>query len=190
MRAKRWCSRRSDTCIRHNHSQVKNNMRYRRNYQTGGLYFFTLVTEQLQPILTHPDIRQALRQAVQAVRQKYPFEIIAWVLLPDHLHTIWQIPDGDANYSERWRQIKRFTQYHCRRQFPKMWQKRFWEHTIRDEEDFAKHMDYLHFNPVKHGYAEKVRDWPYSTLHRYVRHETCPADWGGSGIDFAVEYDD
>ena len=164
-------------------------MRYRRHYQAGGLYFFTLVTERRQAILTHPEIRLALRQAIQTVRQKYPFEIIAWVLLPDHLHTIWQLPENDANYSERWRQIKRFTQYHCRHQFPNLWQKRFWEHTIRDEMDFAHHLDYVHFNPVKHGYVDQAVNWDYSSFHRYVRSGFYSTDWGG-GSAFTIEYDE
>ena len=164
-------------------------MRYRRHYQAGGLYFFTLVSAQRQAILTRPEIRQTLRQAIQAVRQKYPFEIMAWVLLPDHLHTIWQLPENDVNYSERWRQIKRFTQYHCRDQFPNIWQKRFWEHTIRDEVDFARHLDYLHFNPVKHGYVDQVVKWGYSSFHRYVRSGAYPTDWGG-GDEFEIAYDE
>ena len=164
-------------------------MRYRRHYHAGGLYFFTLVSAQRQAILTHPEIRQTLRQAIRAVRQKYPFEIMAWVLLPDHLHTIWQLPENDVNYSERWRQIKRFTQYHCRDQFPNIWQKRFWEHTIRDDVDFVRHLDYLHFNPVKHGYVDQVVNWEYSTFHRYVREGVYPADWGG-GDEFEVAYDE
>ena len=164
-------------------------MRYRRNYQAGALYFFTLVSAQRQPILTHPEIRQVLRQAIHTVRQKYPFEIIAWVLLPDHLHTIWQLPENGANYSERWRQIKRLTQYHCQHSFPNIWQKRFWEHTICDDADLKKHFDYLHFNPVKHGYVNQVGRWEYSTFHRYVRRGVYPADWGG-GVEFEIAYDD
>ncbi|HGO8919987.1 TPA: transposase, partial [Neisseria meningitidis] len=97
---------------------------------------------------TDDAVRLALRQAVMAVRERYPFEILAWVLMPDHLHTIWRLPDNDSAYSERWRQIKRHSQYLIGGNL-RLWQKRFWEHTIRDEADFSCHFDYLHFNPVK-----------------------------------------
>ncbi|WP_274584529.1 transposase [Neisseria leonii] len=153
-------------------------MHYRRLYHQGGTYFFTVVTHKRQPILTTDTVRTALRQAVIAVREKYPFENIAWVLLPDHMHIIWRLPDGDGNFSERWRQIKRRTQFQIGSSV-KLWQNRFWEHLICDEKDFERHFDYLHFNPVKHGYAQTVADWQFSTFHRYVKQGIYPHDWGG-----------
>lgn len=163
-------------------------MNYRRFYRAGGTYFFTVVSHQRQPILTQTPIRQALRQAIVTVREKYPFEIMAWVLLPDHLHTIWQLPENDANFSERWRQIKRYSQYFIGSEI-KLWQARFWEHCIRDEVDFAHHFDYIHLNPVKHGYVQNVVDWQFSTFHRYVKQEIYPSDWLGTNFDFSIDYD-
>jgi transposase len=110
------------------------------------------------------------------------------VLMPDHLHTIWRLPENDAAYSERWRQIKRYSQYLIGREC-RLWQKRFWEHTIRDETDFIHHFNYLHFNPVKHGYVDQVSDWPFSTFHRYVKQGIYPKHWGGSNVDFSIKYD-
>ncbi|WP_274571111.1 REP-associated tyrosine transposase [Neisseria leonii] len=153
-------------------------MHYRRLYHQGGTYFFTVVTHKRQPILTTDTVRTALRQAVMTVREQYPFENVAWVLLPDHMHIIWRLPDGDGNFSERWRQIKRRTQFQLGSSV-KLWQNRFWEHLIRDEKDFEHHFDYLHFNPVKHGYAQTVADWQFSTFHRYVKQGIYPHDWGG-----------
>ncbi|OSI15484.1 REP-associated tyrosine transposase [Neisseria dumasiana] len=163
-------------------------MRYRRYYRAGGTYFFTVVAHKRQPILTGDAVRSALRKAVSAVREKYPFEIAAWVLMPDHLHTIWHLPENDADFSERWRQIKRHSQYLIGSDM-RLWQKRFWEHAIRDEADFARHFDYVHFNPVKHGHVSKVSDWPFSTFHRYIKQGIYPLNWGGNGSDFVVAYD-
>lgn len=101
--------------------------------------------------------------------------------MPDHLHTIWRLPDNDSAYSERWRQIKRHSQYLIGGNL-RLWQKRFWEHTIRDEADFACHFDYLHFNPVKHGYVGQISDWRFSTFHRYVKQGIYPHNWGGAAM--------
>lgn len=165
----------------------------------GGTYFFTLVTERRQPILTHPDIRQALREAVETVRLSQPFAIDAWVLLPDHLHAIWRLPPGDADFSNRWRLIKRHVTHACGKTYLRadllserrqakgqgtLWQQRFWEHLIRDEDDYARHFDYLHGNPLKHGLVTRVRDWPWSSFHRWVKQGVYPVDWGGdSNLD-------
>jgi putative transposase len=112
------------------------------------------------------------------------------VVLPDHVHTIMTLPPRDADFPGRWRRIKGLftrtavaagaTAARNRKGEYSLWQRRFWEHTIRDEEDFARHVDYIHFNPVKHGLVRRVRDWPYSSFHRYVRSGLLPADWGGS----------
>jgi putative transposase len=167
---------------------------YRRIKIKGGTYFFTVVTLGRQPILTEDSVRAALREGIQEVRQSMPFSIDAWVLLPDHLHTIWTLPKDDANFASRWAIIKRAVSKRCsflagnrgqvgnsrdKRSENPILQRRFWEHFIRDDVDLQRHFDYLHWNPVKHGYAKKVIDWPYSTFHRFVNKGLYPSDWGG-----------
>lgn len=166
---------------------------YRRARDAGACYFFTLVTHQRQPVLTQPRLREALRLAIERVRQGLPFSIHGWVLLPDHLHCLWQLPEGDTDYSRRWSMIKRLTSQampelsgsislsrNLRRESG-LWQRRFWEHRIRDERDYRQHLGYLHWNPVRHALVERVADWPWSSYHRLVREGVYPADWGGSG---------
>lgn len=171
--------------------------RYRRAVVAGGSYFFTVVTERRQPILTDEPIRRALRQAIVDVRTRYPFDINAWVLLPDHLHTIWALPEADADFANRWRLIKTRVTKACgqwytqpefltaRRKAKKcgtLWQHRYWEHLLRDYADFNHHMDYLHFNPVKHGLIQRVCDWPFSSFHRWVKSGVYPLDWAGEFV--------
>ena len=172
---------------------------YRRAYVPGGSYFFTVVTERRQPVLTNADVRMALRDAIAIVRETLPFQIDGWILLPDHLHAIWTLPEGDADFSSRWRLIKRHVTRSCgaayarpeyltgrraAKQCGTFWQHRFWEHLLRDERDFRQHLDYLHGNPLKHGLVEQVADWPWSSFHRWVRRGLYPADWaGGEGDD-------
>jgi putative transposase len=178
--------------------------RYRRATTEGASYFFTVVSYQRQPILCDSVIRNALRAAIKTVRASSPFVIDAWVLLPDHLHCVWTLPDGDADFSTRWRQIKRAVSLMCGDEYHRddlmsasklkhrestIWQRRFWEHRIRDDEDFARHVDYIHFNPVKHGHAQQAVDWPYSTFHRYVRDGVYAPDWAGA-MDDEVMGDD
>ena len=168
--------------------------RYRRS-RTGTTYFFTLVSYHRRPILCLPPIRAALRRALEDVRQSRPFEIDAWVLMPDHLHCIWTLPDGDTDFSTRWAIIKssvsRFALVstvstgtrnpsRIKHRDASIWQRRFHEHEIRDDRDFERHMDYVHFNPVRHGHAASAAEWPYSTFHRYVRAGVYAADWGGT----------
>ena len=166
--------------------------RYRRA-RTGTTYFFTLVSFRRQPILCLPPIRAELRRALQNVRITRPFEIDALVLMPDHLHCIWTLPAGDVDYSTRWSLIKnavsRFagvptisadTTSRIKHRDAAIWQRRFHEHAIRDEQDFERHMDYIHFNPVRHGHAAGAAAWPYSTFHRYVREGVYAPDWGGT----------
>jgi len=158
--------------------------RYRRATVTGSSYFFTVVAYRRQAILCDEAIRLALRDAIKTVRASYPFVIDAWVLLPDHLHCVWTLPEGDADFSTRWMKIKRSVSLACRADYRRaewvvasklkhrestIWQRRFWEHRIRDENDYTRHLDYVHFNPVKHGYVPNATDWPYSSIHRYVR---------------------
>lgn len=172
--------------------------RYRRANTAGGTYFFTVITYRRQIFLCDEDVRKALRTAINRVRERHQFQIDAWVLLPDHLHCVWTLPPGDADFSLRWNLIKRFVTRDCGERLLKaewindskrahrestLWQRRFWEHEIRDERDYRAHVDYVHFNPVKHGHVERVIDWPYSSFHRYVREGVFPADWGGGRVD-------
>jgi putative transposase len=157
---------------------------YRRYFIPGGTYFFTVVTFDRRPILTDPLGRSCLRTAMRNVRAKRPFEMIAFALLPDHLHVVWTLPPGDSGYAVRWSQIKEsFTRLflasggmegsrnatRVRRRERSVWQRRCWEHTCRDEEDLKRCIDYIHWNPVKHGLVERVQDYPWSTCHRFAR---------------------
>jgi putative transposase len=168
---------------------------YHRLYVPGGSFFFTVVTEGRVPFLCCETARGHLRNVLQACRQLWPFRIDAIVLLPDYLHAIWTLPQGDSDYSKRWGWIKKeFTkawlagggtertrsESRVRNRRRGVWQRRFWEHTLRDEEDFEKHFDYVHYNPVKHGLVQSPRDWPYSSFHRWVRLSVYPPDWGCS----------
>jgi putative transposase len=165
---------------------------FRRRYRPGGTYFFTQVADQRRPILTSDLGRRVLRQAIEATRNRWPFEIEAWVLLPDHLHAIWKLPPEDDDYSRRWAFLKKeFTKAYltaggeeapvtpgrARDGRRGVWQPKFWEHTIRDQRDYERHFHYLHFNPVKHGLVEMLCEYPYSTFHRHVRAGVYQPDW-------------
>jgi len=164
-------------------------MRYRRTLVPGGTFFFTLaLADRSQYLLTeHID---ALRASFRRVKARHPFEIVAQVVLPDHLHTVWKLPEGDADYPLRWALIKSSfsRRLPARETIPlsrrlkrerAVWQRRYWEHRIRDEEDLQRHVDYIHFNLVKHGHVSCAVDWPYSSIHRYIRDGVMPLDWGG-----------
>jgi putative transposase len=168
---------------------------YRRWYVPGGTYFFTVVTHNRRPFLTSDLGRACLRGSLREIRARHPFELTAAVLLPNHLHTVWTLPRGDSRYSLRWRRIKdEFTseflshggaeasQSPSRTQhgYRGVWQKRFWEHTCRDEDDLKRWVDYVHWNPVKHGLVAHVRDWPWSSFHRFVRLGEYPITWGNA----------
>jgi len=166
---------------------------YRRNRVSGGTYFFTVNLLDRHSDLLVREI-DALREAVRQARLQHPFHIDAWVVLPDHMHCIWTLPDGDADFSKRWQMIKtsfskslpaveRVSTARARRGERGVWQRRFWEHTIRDERDYAAHMDYVHFNPVKHGHAGTVADWPYSSFRRCVEHGLYPREWLARNVD-------
>jgi putative transposase len=152
-------------------------MQYRRFYQSGARYFFTVVTENRVPLLIENIER--LRAAFRLCMSRYPFEIEAIVVLPDHLHTIWRLPEGDADFSKRWMVIKRkfsaglqspvISDSKTKKREKGIWQRRFWEHCIRNEDDWRRHVDYIHFNPVKHGYVSKPQDWPYSSFNQAIR---------------------
>ncbi|NIA20780.1 MAG: transposase [Anaerolineaceae bacterium] len=166
---------------------------YRRAAVPGGTFFFTAVAFQRRPLLTTSGVRPLLRRAILDTRRERPFRILAQVLLPNHLHTIWELPPGDDDFSTRWRLIKtRVTRSlrgrgidiphpnasRRRRHQHGLWQPRFWEHGVRDEDDLERHVDYIHWNPVKHGLVDRVGDWPWSTFHRCVRLGIYPPDWG------------
>jgi putative transposase len=171
-------------------------MRYRRAAVNGATYFFTLVTERRRPLLREPAAVALFLQAVETIRSRHPFETHAYVVLPDHLHTLWTLPEGDATFSTRWRLIKEaFTRAYlethkapersesrrCKGE-QSIWQRRFWEHVIRDDADFAAHLDYIHINPVKHGLVAAARDWPYSTFRDWVARGVYDASWGAEDM--------
>jgi putative transposase len=163
-------------------------VRYRRNRVAGGTYFFTVTLgDRRSTVLV--DHMNELRAALSNVRHTHPYHTEAMVILPEHLHAIWTLPAGDDDSAGRWQRIKtHFTHTLVNAGRPltrnaqgeyTLWQRRYWEHTIGDETDLTRHMDYLHFNPVKHGHVRRVRDWPYSTFHQYVRKGIYPLDWAG-----------
>jgi putative transposase len=164
-------------------------VRYRRSRIPGGTYFFTVTLADRQSTLLVDQI-VALRNAFRATKAIAPFKVDAIVVLPEHLHAILTLPDDDADYPNRWRRIKGYFTSRVVTQNAhlvpgtngeyKLWQRRYWEHTIRDEDDFAQHVDYIHFNPVKHGLVARVADWPYSSFHHTVRHGKRPLDWAGT----------
>ncbi|MEJ5365051.1 MAG: transposase [Desulfosoma sp.] len=164
-------------------------MRYRRAFVPGGAYFFTLnLVDRTSDLLTKNI--ELLRTVVRRVRRAHPFEIIAWVVLPDHMHAIWHMPQGDADYATRWAMIKAgfsrgipntepISESRRKKGERGLWQRRYWEHMIRDERDLEIHCTYIHYNPVKHGYVARVVDWPFSTFHAFVKRGWLSADWGG-----------
>ncbi len=171
-------------------------MQYRRIEQHGGTYFFTVnLQERSRRLLT--EHIALLRESVAIVKVRHPFEIIAWVVLPDHMHAIWTLQDGDTDYATRWMLIKaRFSRHvpagewinRSRRSKGErgIWQRRYWAHLITDDDDLHRHIDYVHFNPVKHGHAQRAVDWPYSSIHRYIRDGVLSGDWAaepGDGIE-------
>jgi putative transposase len=173
---------------------------YRRAFIPGGTWFFTVnLLERKNNDLLVREI-DLLRATVRAVRNRHPFQIDAWVVLPEHMHAVWTLPPGDADFSKRWRLIKSGfswalpkTEYrtNVRKTAGErgIWQRHFWEHCIRDEADFERHVDYVHVNPVKHGLVCRVIDWPCSSFHRYVEEGVYPTDWNGD-LDISVDGDD
>lgn len=162
---------------------------YRRMWVPGGTYFFTVNLADRSSSLLIERI-DALRASVGDVMRTRPFASIAWVVLPNHMHALWVLPDGDADYATRWMRIKqgfcervpqseRIPESRRRRNERGIWQRRYWEHLIRGERDLRNHIDYIHFNPVKHRYVSRVGDWPHSSFHRFVREGVLPADWSG-----------
>jgi len=169
---------------------------YRRVRIAGATWFFTVnLAERRDNHLLINNI-DLLRQAFRKIKKDHPFDIDAMVVLPDHLHCIWILPPGDADYKTRWALIKagfsrgipsgeRRSRSRMQRGERGIWQRRFWEHLIRDDRDYARHVDYIHWNPVKHGWVDQVRDWPHSSFHAWVRRGIVPMDWAGEpGEDF------
>ncbi len=162
---------------------------YRRAFVPGGCWFFTVnLLERRKTLLV--DHIASLREAVATTREDHPFTIEAFVVLPDHLHAIWKLPSDDCDFSTRWRLIKsrfaralpkqeRLSAVRAARNERGIWQRRFWEHLIRDEADYARHVEYCCINPLKHRLVKRVRDWSYSSFHRDVRAGAVPEDWAG-----------
>jgi putative transposase len=171
---------------------------YRRNFVPGGSFFFTvnLADRKLSLLTAHVEV---LREAFRLTRQRHPFTIDAIVVLPDHVHAVWTMPDGDADFATRWRLIKSTFSRSLPRGEPVsasraaksergVWQRRYWEHTIRDEGDFGRHVNYIHINPLKHGLVGRVREWEASSFHRYVKLGVYPPDWAGDTSEDGHSY--
>jgi putative transposase len=175
-------------------------MDYRRAWHPGGTYFFTVNLLQRRDndlLVQHVD---TLRSVIKNVKNRHPFIIHAWVVLPEHMHCVIELPDKDADFATRLRLIKSdFSKAIAKTEYRSdvrinrgergIWQRRYWEHLIRDEADYQAHMDYVHINPVKHGLVKAVKDWPYSTFHKLVEQGIYPQDWGG-GLDQSLTYED
>ena len=164
---------------------------YRRTDTPGATWFFTvnLLERHGNDLLVRE--MERLRACVLAEKQRRPFSILAWVVLPEHMHWIWRLPDGDADYATRWRRIKtdfsrglpvaeRRSAVRIARGERGIWQRRYWERQIRDADDLIRHVEYIHFNPVKHGYAARPNDWPHSSFRSFVDRGRYPADWAAS----------
>jgi putative transposase len=163
---------------------------YRRAFVPGGCWFFTAtLLDRRSSLLT--DQIHVLRDATRRTQARFPFDIDAMVVLPDHIHAVWTLPAGDSDFSMRWRLIKaqvakaipkheRLSPVRRSRGERGIWQRRFWEHLIRDERDYSRHVEYCYINPMKHGLVSSVRDWPFSSFHRDVRGGLFPEDWAGT----------
>jgi len=165
---------------------------YRRAYEQGGMFFFTVVAHRRRRLFSEAKAREYLRKTVLAVQTERPFELVATVLLPDHLHCIWKLPDGDSDFSIRWACIKKgFSKLwiaggggeaeisdarHKHRECG-IWQRRFWEHRIRNEDDMMRHVNYIHYNPIKHKLVRCPHEWPYSSFQRWVEEGYYKQDW-------------
>jgi len=176
-------------------------MQYRRSQAKGATFFFTVVTYKRKRILCHEANVVLIKETFQQVIKQHTLRIRAFVLLPDHIHCIWTLPENDNDFSMRWRLIKSHFSRQCKNEYKNLqsasrrskgeqgiWQRRFWEHQIRNEMDFTKHVEYIHFNPVKHGLVKSPVEWPYSSFHRYVKQGAYESDWGaGTEIKFDVK---
>jgi putative transposase len=172
--------------------------RYRRAKIAGGTFFFTVAIADRSDDLLVREIER-LRRVYRSVQIRHPFETIAICVLPDHLHALWSLPDGDADFPRRWNLIKSgfsrgldaaaaLTGRRVTKREKGLWQRRYWEHAIRNEADLARHIDYIHFNPVKHALVSRVSDWPHSSFHQYVAHGDLLEDWGGDVREIAGSF--
>jgi putative transposase len=161
---------------------------YRRARIAGASYFFTVNCAERHGNRLLIENIDLLRECFRKVMRAHPFELDAVVILPEHLHCIWTLPEGDDDYKTRWALIKagfsralppieHRSESRMNRGERGIWQRRYWEHLIRDERDFEQHADYIHWNPVKHGWVKRVADWPYSSFHGYLRRGHYPAEW-------------
>ncbi len=178
-------------------------MEYRRLIIPGGTYFFTVVTHQRRPIFDAPQAIELLREAFRYTLERLPFTIAASVILPDHMHFIWALPVESGDFSTRWKMIKSYFTKNWR---PKgvlsesisrrrkgeadVWQRRFWEHLIRDERDFSNHVEYIHYNPVKHGLVNSPAEWQYSSFMKYVRDGVYDVNWIAKVADVGFRADE
>jgi putative transposase len=176
-------------------------MKYRRANSPGSSFFFTVVTFDRRKIFDNEQAVALLRRAIEVVRAQRPFKVEAAVILPDHLHMLWRLPDGDSDYATRWRLIKSYftRRWPGARDYPTtlsrqskgeraVWQRRYWEHLIRDEADWRKHVDTIHYNPVKHGLTRAPGLWRYSSFHTFVKQGYYALDWGGGeGVEVVKE---
>ena len=177
-------------------------MRYRRSHVAGATYFFALVTERRRPLFDEPACVAHLLTAIEKVRSRHPFSVDAYVILPDHLHALWTLPEGGAKFSTRWRLIKEastraYLKAHAapernesRRNKGEqaIWQRRSWEHLVRDDDDFARHLDYIHLNPVHHGLTSAPREWPHSSFAAWVERGVYEAAWGSDALPQLPEW--
>ncbi|HUZ30717.1 MAG TPA: transposase [Xanthobacteraceae bacterium] len=172
--------------------------RCRRAKIEGGTFFFTLALADRSSDLLIRRIDH-VRRAYEVARERLPFETVAICILPDHLHALWSLPDGEADFASRWSRFKSAfsrslppSQTRSASKIAKrekgIWQRRYWEHAIRDDADFERHVDYIHYNPVKHGLVSRVADWPHSSFHRYVERGILPVDWAGDAREPAGEF--
>jgi putative transposase len=174
-------------------------MEYRRAKIGGGTFFFTVVTHNRRNFLCEQSNILLLRQGFREIIREYPFIVDAIAILPNHIHCIWTLPPGDSDFSQRWRLIKSYFSHRCDQKYKgkisssrqkkgekAVWQRRFWEHQIQDENDFVSHVDYIHYNPVRHGYVTAPKDWQYSSFMLYVQKGVYDVNWGvGEEIQFA-----
>jgi putative transposase len=164
---------------------------YRRVYVSGGTFFFTVVTYMRHPIFKEETAIRLLKSCFQSTMKIHPFNVDAIVLMPDHLHTIWTLPDDEFDFSIRWKQIKmtfseqysgnysnKLTKSMMNKKEKGIWQRRFWEHAIRSQEDFNNHCDYIHYNPVKHGLVNLPLEWEYSSFRKFIEKGLYDKDWG------------
>jgi putative transposase len=170
---------------------------YRRSNIDGGVFFFTVVLADRSSRLLIEEIER-LRRAYLTIRERRPFETIAICILPDHIHAVWALPEHDKDFASRWSHIKSVfsrglearPRSHSKvsKREKGIWQRRYWEHAIRDDTDLERHINYTHFNPVKHGYVTRVADWPHSSFHRFVERGLLAVDWGGDLREIAGSF--